>query len=501
MAEYCKNHPHREAKRKCFYCKVPVCPSCQKNLDHHFFCSNECHQQWKSEEYMREVRKKAQEEGNEIVSARDIVSVREKGEKTVSGGKKRDRREAFSFFSSRNGLPLSIIFSQVLASATAIAVLVFVYLIADKMIDAGMTFHQPTDLVALAAPELVVEIEKGKGVKASGMSAGAEFAVLIIDGEILQKAIVADGEFEFESFKPYEGAAFLQVKVINAVGKVSFSEGKSLLPFFGSKPVDSEYSPQALPEITPEIEKKAVVKRKIKYVQSYERGKKGHSLVSLTFDGGADCNVASDILNTLAAKSIHSTIFLTGKFIKKFPELTRRILAEGHEVGNHTYRHPHLTSFATNRRHDTLPGVTREFVIEQLTRTEQVFKQVTGRDMVNYWRAPYGEMNNEIRSWALAAGYKHVGWTRDWESRESLDTLDWVADPSSRLFYSSSEIVNRIVNFNGSGPDGGIVLMHLGTQRTQDKVSGKLGDMIDGLRAKGLAIVPISKLLNPAAPG
>jgi peptidoglycan/xylan/chitin deacetylase (PgdA/CDA1 family) len=201
---------------------------------------------------------------------------------------------------------------------------------------------------------------------------------------------------------------------------------------------------------------------------------------------------------------VRATIFLTGQYIARYPDLVRRMVRDGHEIGNHTFSHPHLTTFALDRRQDTLPGVTRDLVQDELRRTARLFEEVTGAAISPYWRAPYGEHNREIRRWAEELGYLHVGWTRDLAAREDLDTRDWVADPRSPIYYRAEEVRERILNF-GKGTtaqaNGGIILLHLGTRRRQDRVDGELPAIIDGLRMQGYDLVPVSELHRALALG
>lgn len=220
--------------------------------------------------------------------------------------------------------------------------------------------------------------------------------------------------------------------------------------------------------------------------------------VSITFDGGFNGDEAAVILDTLKERGIRTTIFLTGVFMKRFPGLTRRIVEDGHEVGNHLMTHPHLTEYARNYTHNTLPGVTKEFITAELRGAEELFHEITGARMAPLWRAPYGEVNARIRRWAFEAGYLHVGWTFDYKRRESLDTRDWVTDRGSDLYLTAGEIRDKVLGF-GRGRDGvrgGIVLMHMGTGRKTDRASSVLGEMIDGLRERGYRIVRLTSLIE-----
>ena len=128
----------------------------------------------------------------------------------------------------------------------------------------------------------------------------------------------------------------------------------------------------------------------------------------------------------------------------------------------------------------------------ELRRTRQLFEELTGERMQRYWRAPFGEVNGQILGWAEAEGWTHVGWT------QGLDTLDWVADTESELYRSADEVRDRLLRqATGDGrARGGIVLMHLGTERTQDRVSKSLDEIIDGFRAEGYRLLTVSSLLG-----
>jgi peptidoglycan/xylan/chitin deacetylase (PgdA/CDA1 family) len=222
--------------------------------------------------------------------------------------------------------------------------------------------------------------------------------------------------------------------------------------------------------------------------------------VAFTFDGGDEANVAGEILDILWARRIQTTIFLTGQFIRVYPALVRRMVDEGHEVGNHTDAHPHLTTYEKNHRQQTLPNVTREFLVGQLRRAEESFRRLTGRAMAPYWRAPYGEHNAEIRAWAAEAGYRHISWTRGAGTAEDLDTRDWVADRSSRIYRSREEIATRILEFGRGRPEGlngGVVLMHLASHRKTDRPHEGLPQLLRTLQGQGYRIVTVSELGRP----
>ena len=226
----------------------------------------------------------------------------------------------------------------------------------------------------------------------------------------------------------------------------------------------------------------------LSHASSFDRGSLESPWVALTFDGGWKCQAAGPVLETLAKKGVRATFFLTGEFIERYPDLVRRIVAEGHEVGNHTYSHTRLTR----------PGVGRQRVQDELNRAHQSYYRVTGRKFAPFWRAPYRAQNERIRRWAAEAGYLHVGWTRGAGSR-NMDTLDWVGNPRSRMYRSADEIAFRVVNFDGGKPggaNGAIILMHLGSTRSGDFPYERLGWIIAEMRRKGYEFVTISGMLR-----
>ena len=219
------------------------------------------------------------------------------------------------------------------------------------------------------------------------------------------------------------------------------------------------------------------------------RGPDDRADILVSFDAGSSDRGATQILDALSARGIRTTIFLTGEFIRRYPDIARRVAADGHEVGNHTDTHPHLTTYASDGRQVTRLGVDRPFVAGELARTARLYREATGRSMAPLWRAPFGEHNPEIRRWAAEQGYWHVGWTG---GRSGLDGLDWVTDPSSRAFQPADRLLARLVHH---AENGGIVLLHLGSDR-EEPVASKIAILFDGLKARGFRFTRASEFLS-----
>lgn len=223
---------------------------------------------------------------------------------------------------------------------------------------------------------------------------------------------------------------------------------------------------------------------------------------ALTFDGGADTNVFEVVTDALRRHGVRSTFFLTGEFIERWPMATRRLAAQGHEIGNHSYSHLHLTDWERGGGQRTRADVSRQRFEWELLRTDQLFLQTVGQPMAPLWRAPYGEINAELRSWAGALGYRHVGWTTIGGRAGSLDTLDWVADRRDPLYVGGKEMAARLVELARKPTfRGGIVLMHLGVLRRGDRIQDELDSLIPALRAAGVELHTVGDMLALAEPG
>ncbi len=216
------------------------------------------------------------------------------------------------------------------------------------------------------------------------------------------------------------------------------------------------------------------------------RGPRSGKRLVLSFDGGSTAEVAGEILDALKARKVRTTLFLTGAFIQKYPALVRRMAQEGHEIGNHTLSHPHL---APAGKRD--PKWTRERFQRELLEADQALYALLGRPMDPMWRAPYGEQTPEIRKWAEELGYRHIGWS------EGADTLDWATAADRRLYRSGTAILERLYHRLGRDGDGMIVLMHLGSARTEeDRPATNLGAFMDRAARDGWRFVTVGAYLR-----
>lgn len=220
---------------------------------------------------------------------------------------------------------------------------------------------------------------------------------------------------------------------------------------------------------------------------------------ALTFDAHSAENGAEPLLDLLRERHVLVTLFVTGRFALENPTIVRIAAEDGHEIGLHSFDHPHLTTWAYDRRNLVRPGVTRAFVQDQLRRNTVAIQAVIGRDPAPLWRAPYGEHNAAIRAWAAELGYVQVDWTR--VPGDGLDALDWVADPSRPNYLDPEAMARRILGFDARhrvSLAGTIILMHLGSIRKVHPLIEALPIILDETDHRGLRPVPVGELLRLA---
>ena len=197
--------------------------------------------------------------------------------------------------------------------------------------------------------------------------------------------------------------------------------------------------------------------------------------VALTFDDGPSAEWTPKILDILKQKAVKATFFIVGENGEANPSLVQRILAEGHEIGNHTFTHPNLGETST------------EVARLEINATQRLVEALTGRSM-RLFRPPFfGDAEptttSEIEPVKLAQtlGYATVGLR--------VDPNDWQGPPADLIVQ---RILDRIADTNPE-TRGQIILLHdAGGDRSHTVAA--LPRIIDALRAKGLEIVPVSAL-------
>ncbi len=220
---------------------------------------------------------------------------------------------------------------------------------------------------------------------------------------------------------------------------------------------------------------------------------------ALTFDAHSAEHGARELLAILRERGVRVTIFVTGRFATDHAGILRLAAADGHEIGNHTFTHPHLTTWAEDRSNLLRPGITRAFLHDELRRTAEAIEAATGRPPSPFWRAPYGEHNATIRGWAEELGLVQVDWTR--APGDGLDSLDWVDDPRRRNYLGAEAMARRILGFeakHGVPLAGSIILMHLGSTRPDPPLLEVVPIVLDETDRRGLRPVTVGELVRLA---
>lgn len=154
----------------------------------------------------------------------------------------------------------------------------------------------------------------------------------------------------------------------------------------------------------------------------------------LTFDAGYENGYTSQILDVLQKHQVPATFFLVGNYLETCPDLVCRMVEEGHTVGNHTYSHPDMSAIATE-----------EAFREELTKNEELYRQITGEEMAKLYRPPQGKFCESNLCMAKELGYRTVFW--------SLAYVDWYEDDQPTREEAFEKLIPRI-------HPGAVVLLH-----------------------------------------
>ena len=181
--------------------------------------------------------------------------------------------------------------------------------------------------------------------------------------------------------------------------------------------------------------------------------------IAITLDGTWGADYTEEILQILRENDVKITFFFAGYWLEKYPDILKKIAAEGHEIGNHSYTHPHFNQ------------LSKEKIKEELESTSDLIEKLIGKRPV-YFRPPFGEYNNNVIKTVTELGYQVIQW--------SIDSLDWM-EPGV------DKIVERVLQ----AESGDIILMHNNAPET----SAALRRIIPIFKERGYEIVPLSELV------
>ena len=167
---------------------------------------------------------------------------------------------------------------------------------------------------------------------------------------------------------------------------------------------------------------------------AYYLGDTSQKVIYLTFDCGYENGNTEPILDALKNHDVKATFFVVGNFLETSPEIVKRMIAEGHTVGNHTYHHLDMSSISSM---DAFKKETQD--------VENLFEQITGTPITKFYRPPQGKYNIENLKMAQELGYHTFFW--------SLAYVDWYQDKQPSKEEAFKKLLGRI-------HPGAIVLLH-----------------------------------------
>lgn len=170
-------------------------------------------------------------------------------------------------------------------------------------------------------------------------------------------------------------------------------------------------------------------------------------VIYLTFDSGYENGCTEKILDVLKKHNAPAAFFLVGNYIESNPDLVRRMVEEGHIVGNHTMHHRDMDAISDP-----------EAFAQELKGVEDAFTAVTGKELPKFYRPPQGVYSENNLQQAKALGYRTVFW--------SLAYVDWINDKQPTKEQAFSKLLPRIHN-------GAVVLLH-STSQTNSEILDEL---------------------------
>ncbi|HEV2064350.1 MAG TPA: polysaccharide deacetylase family protein [Thermoanaerobaculia bacterium] len=430
----CPAHEGRRAHHGCHFCLRPICRLCEVRMRGHLYCSTQC--------------------------ARDF-------------GRHAVWRRAADTLGIEVPSRLALLCVALIGAAPVVLAL--------RAVGELDRLNEPSRFAvprrgASARIDVVTETPSGATIVGRAPAGAAIF--LFAGGKFVGTMSAENDTFRFEGVRPNGPYR---------VGAIFLSQEAPVVP--SPRPTPSVSTLVAAAPFHPAVVRPLDLSALTPGFPDMSIGPRDRREVLVSFDAGSSDRGAEQILDALKERGIRTTIFLTGEFIRRSPELARRIASDGHEAGNHTHTHLHLTTYAQNARQATRPGVDRAFLARELSTTARLYRETTGKTMAPIWRAPFGEHNPEIRRWAAEEGYWHVGWTG---GRAGLDALDWVSDPASPAYRSADKVVALLVQ---RAESGGIVLLHLGSDRDVP-VASRIGVLFDGLAGRGFRFARATEFLD-----
>lgn len=246
-----------------------------------------------------------------------------------------------------------------------------------------------------------------------------------------------------------EGIAYLQQKIMPVFSPMSEAENWGLgFGAEGAQPTGNSSTEE------------------LKKYDTYYMGDKTEKVIYLTFDCGYENGNTEAILNALKKHHVKATFFVVGHYLESAPELVKRMVEEGHTVGNHTYHHPDMSKLSDKVSFQ-----------KEMDDVSTLFKQITGKEMEMYYRPPQGKYNTANLKMAKELGYKTFFW--------SLAYVDWNQDKQPSKDEAFKKLTGRI-------HPGAVVLLH-NTSKTNGEI---MDELLTKWEEMGYTFRPLSELVK-----
>lgn len=205
---------------------------------------------------------------------------------------------------------------------------------------------------------------------------------------------------------------------------------------------------------------------KLKEYDAYYVGDNKEKVIYLTFDAGFENGNTAPILDALKKHNVQATFFVVGHYLETAPELVKRMVEEGHTVGNHTYHHPDMSKISDAASFQ-----------KEMDDVAALFQKITGQELVKYYRPPQGKYSETNLEMAKKLGYKTFFW--------SLAYVDWYQDKQPSKEEAFEKLLGRI-------HPGAIVLLH-STSQTNGEI---LDELLTKWEEMGYTFKPLSELVS-----
>lgn len=202
----------------------------------------------------------------------------------------------------------------------------------------------------------------------------------------------------------------------------------------------------------------------LKEFNSYFIAPEGNKKIYITFDAGYEAGYTPKILGVLEKHNVKATFFIVGTLMKSNPELIKQIDEKGHIVANHSMHHPNMSKMST-----------MEDFKKEIEPVEELYKEITGKDMKKFYRPPQGIFSETNLKMANELGYKTIFW--------SLAYVDWYKDKQPSKEDALNKIMSRI-------HDGAIILLH-STSKTNSEI---LDELLTKLEKQGYTFGTLEEL-------